>query len=242
MLSCVWIVKYANVLICAGGECLFCFSISRWGAEQIGQVMNFSSHLHFFVVLTRVCVRWGGASLAKCRTGSGEEADHMSFSVHHRPTTAGVDGGAESKCCCALEKIQYIMLLNAPFLSFPFVVLVALEEPTALRNLQTCCYQLVSANSANNNNGSGHLAFPTCSLISNVTSFRIRREISSPARACWGITEAPSCPKGTNCNRCSMLCLWAVYWITFKKNEWFSLIKILDWDQNKTGLYNCKNC
>lgn len=54
------------------------------------------------------------------------------------------------------------------------LVLVTLEEPTALRNLhmQTCCYQLVSANSANNNNnGSGHLAFTTCSLISNVTSF-----------------------------------------------------------------------
>lgn len=104
-------MKYANVLVCAGGECLFCFSISRWGAEQIGQVMNFSSHLHFFVVLTRVCVRWGGASLAKCRTGSGEEADHTSFSVRHRPTGARVDwgiyGGAESKCCCALEKIQY---------------------------------------------------------------------------------------------------------------------------------------
>lgn len=116
-LSCVWIVKYANVLVCARGECLFCFSISRWGAEQIGQVMNFSSYLHFFVVLTRVCMRWGGASLTKCCTGSGEEADHMSFSVRHRPTGARVDGGAQSKCCCALEKIQYIMLLNAPFLS-----------------------------------------------------------------------------------------------------------------------------
>lgn len=76
--------------------------------------MNFSSHLHFFVVLTWVCVRWGGASLAKCRTGIGEEADHMLFSVRHRPTGARVDGGAESKCR-ALEKIQYIMLLNALF-------------------------------------------------------------------------------------------------------------------------------
>lgn len=75
--------------------------------------MNFSSHLHFFVVLTWVCVRWGGASLAKCRTGSGEEADHMSFWVRHWPTGARVEGGAESKCR-ALEKIQYVILLNTP--------------------------------------------------------------------------------------------------------------------------------
>lgn len=171
-------MKYANVLVCAGGERLFCFSLSRWAAEQIGQVMNFSSHLHFFVALTWVCVRRGGASLAKCHTGSGEEADRMSF---------------------ASEKIQYTMLRL------------------------TCCYQLASANSANNNNnGSGHLAFATCRLISNVTSFSAQdsegnlKSGTSLLRKHWGAWL----PQRNKLQPLQPCCAYLpIYGMTFKK-EW----------------------
>lgn len=44
--------------------------------------------------------------------------------------------------------------------------------------------------------------------------------------------RCPVAPKEQSATAAAVLCLWTVYWITFKKNEGFSLIKTLDWDQN----------